>query len=243
MQLTSPKWFESGGARPCPIGKRLASFIRMSSWGLFLTLLTVHGHGKEPADRRPNLLLILADDMGYSDLSSYGGEIGTPNIDSLAREGLLFTQFYNNAKCAPTRASLLTGLYHHQSGIHRSRVRNDSGATIAELLQQAGYRTMMVGNPMMTGTWYHPEQSSARGFDRHFGFSFRRSEPGLSESHLNNLLSEYIEQYYHCDRPHQGLDGGTPDTTTKPDVVDGPIKLLSFSICGGLHHRYERVAA
>ena len=178
MQLTSPKWFESGGARPCPIRKRLASFIRMSSWGLFLTLLTVYGHGKEPADRRPNLLLILADDMGYSDLSSYGGEIGTPNIDSLAREGLLFTQFYNNAKCAPTRASLLTGLYHHQSGIHRSRVRNDSGATIAELLQQAGYTTMMVGNPLMTGIWRQPEQSRSRGFDLHFSFGYRENGPG-----------------------------------------------------------------
>ena len=65
----------------------------------------------------------------------------------------------------------------------------------------------------------------------------------LSESHLNNLLSEYFTQYYHCHRPHQGLEGDSPDTTTKPKVVDGPFKLLSFPICGGLHHRYERVAA
>ncbi len=65
----------------------------------------------------------------------------------------------------------------------------------------------------------------------------------LSERHLNRLLREYIEHCYHSARPHQGLDGDSPDTTTKPKVVDGPVKLLSFPICGGLHHRYERVAA
>ena len=65
----------------------------------------------------------------------------------------------------------------------------------------------------------------------------------LSERHLNRLLAEYIEQYYHCARPHQGLDGDTPIAIQKPAVVDGPVRLLSFPICGGLHHRYERVAA
>ena len=65
----------------------------------------------------------------------------------------------------------------------------------------------------------------------------------LSERHLNRLLAEYIEQYYHCARPHQGLDGDTPIPIQQPAVVDGPVKLLSFPICGGLHHRYERVAA
>ena len=65
----------------------------------------------------------------------------------------------------------------------------------------------------------------------------------LSERHLNRLLREYIEQYYHSARPHQGLDGGTPVPTKKPSVAAGPLKLISISICGGLHHRYERVAA
>ncbi|MDA2937351.1 hypothetical protein MYX75_03695 [Acidobacteria bacterium AH-259-A15] len=65
----------------------------------------------------------------------------------------------------------------------------------------------------------------------------------VSQRHLNNLLSEYIEHYYHCDRPHQGLDGDTPVAGKKPSVVDGPVKLISFPVCGGLHHRYERVAA
>ncbi len=65
----------------------------------------------------------------------------------------------------------------------------------------------------------------------------------LSERHLNRLVREYLEQYYHSARPHQGLDGGTPVAIKKPNVAAGPLKLISFPICGGLHHRYERVAA
>src|SRR6516165_8136897 len=66
---------------------------------------------------RPNIVVILSDDMGFSDLGCYGGEIATPNLDSLAANGLRFTQFYNTARCCPTRASLLTGLYPHQAGV------------------------------------------------------------------------------------------------------------------------------
>ncbi|WP_293715987.1 sulfatase-like hydrolase/transferase, partial [uncultured Parabacteroides sp.] len=70
-------------------------------------------------DTRPNILVILADDMGFSDLGCYGGEIHTPNLDKLAEEGLRFTHFYNTSRSCPTRASLLTGLYQHQAGIGR----------------------------------------------------------------------------------------------------------------------------
>ena len=69
------------------------------------------------AAKRPNILIILADDLGYSDLGCYGGEIHTPNIDALARRGVRFTHFYNAARCCPSRASLLTGLYPHQTGM------------------------------------------------------------------------------------------------------------------------------
>ncbi|MHA1717831.1 MAG: sulfatase-like hydrolase/transferase, partial [Promethearchaeota archaeon] len=65
----------------------------------------------------PNIVLILADDMGYSDIGCYGGEINTPNLDSLALDGIRLTQFYNTARCSPSRASLLTGLHPHQTGI------------------------------------------------------------------------------------------------------------------------------
>src|SRR6267142_1145681 len=69
------------------------------------------------AAERPNILFIMSDDMGFSDLGCYGGEIHTPNLDSLAKEGVRFTQFYNMGRCCPTRASLLTGLYPHQAGV------------------------------------------------------------------------------------------------------------------------------
>src|SRR5476651_1563897 len=69
------------------------------------------------ATNRPNILLILADDLGWSDLGCYGGEIKTPNLDALAANGLRFTQFYNCTRCCPSRASLLTGLYPHQAGV------------------------------------------------------------------------------------------------------------------------------
>src|SRR5512134_3174397 len=67
--------------------------------------------------QRPNIVLIMADDMGFSDLGCYGSEIATPNLDRLARRGVRFTQFYNTARCCPTRSALLTGLYNHQAGI------------------------------------------------------------------------------------------------------------------------------
>src|SRR3954447_15498173 len=99
---------------------------------------------------KPNIIVILVDDMGFSDLGCYGGEIPTPNLDSLAAGGLRFTQFYNCARCCPTRASLLTGLYPHQAGVghmmtddgHPGYTGNLNGAcrTMAEVLQPAGYR-------------------------------------------------------------------------------------------------------
>src|SRR5688572_11968135 len=73
--------------------------------------------GSAHAVDRPNILLIMADDVGFSDVGCYGGEIQTPNLDALAKNGLRFTQFYNTARCCPTRASLLTGLYPHQAGV------------------------------------------------------------------------------------------------------------------------------
>src|SRR5882757_8571045 len=66
---------------------------------------------------KPNIVVILVDDMGFSDLGCYGSEIPTPNLDALAANGVRFTQFYNTARCCPTRAALLTGLYSHQTGV------------------------------------------------------------------------------------------------------------------------------
>lgn len=116
--------------------------------------------------QRPNVLLILADDLGWSDIGCYGGEISTPNIDALARDGLRFTQFYNSARCCPSRAALLTGLNPHQAGFpDMSGVLSSHAVTLPEVLRTAGYRTYMVGK------WHLSEQSTPvmRGFDEFYG--------------------------------------------------------------------------
>ncbi len=107
----------------------------------------------------PNIVVILADDMGYSDIGAYGGEIDTPNLDRLADHGLRLKRFYNAARCCPTRAALLTGLYPHQAGmggmvsaLHSTPqpgpyqgYLNHQSATLAEVLRPAGYRAYMSG--------------------------------------------------------------------------------------------------
>ena len=126
------------------------------------------------AASRPNIVVILVDDMGFSDLGCYGSEIPTPHLDSLAGGGLRFTQFYNTARCCPTRAALLTGLYSHQAGVghmtddkglpgYQGRL-NDRCVTMAEVLRPAGYFTAM------TGKWHVGQNYGVtpwgRGFDR-----------------------------------------------------------------------------
>ena len=129
-----------------------------------------------PPAPRPNVVVVLVDDMGFSDIACYGGEIPTPNLDRLASRGVRFTQFYNTARCSPTRASLLTGLYPHQAGMghldnivregsrgYQGRL-SDESATIAEVVRPAGYFTAM------TGKWHLGQQNGTppweRGFDR-----------------------------------------------------------------------------
>jgi len=133
---------------------------------------------------RPNIVLIMADDMGYSDLGCYGSaRIQTPVLDNLAYQGLRFTQFYNDTKCCPTRASLLTGLYPHQAGVGGMASQHDRPppvapgpyqgylnnqcVTIAEVLKQAGYTTLM------SGKWHvgeeRPHWPTDRGFEKYFG--------------------------------------------------------------------------
>ena len=133
--------------------------------------------------KRPNIIVILSDDMGFSDLGCYGSEIQTPNLDGLAAGGLRFTQFYNTARCCPTRASLLTGLYPHQAGMgHMTEDKGLDGfagdlntrcVTIAQVVKRAGYATFAVGKWHVThhtgpnGPKYNwPLQ---RGFDRYYG--------------------------------------------------------------------------
>jgi arylsulfatase A-like enzyme len=137
--------------------------------------------GAQESARRPNIILIMADDMGFSDLSCYGSEIDTPHINQLAAGGLRFTQFYNCARCCPTRASLLTGLYPHQAGFGLMTDNegtpayqgdlSDRCVTIAEALRPSGYHALMCGKWHLTP----PDAESnhnwplQRGFERFFG--------------------------------------------------------------------------
>ena len=139
---------------------------------------------QSPQTARPNIVILLADDMGYSDIGAFGGEIRTPNLDKLAKSGVIFTQFYNQARCCPSRAVLMTGRYPHQVGIgemidgYAAKARANAGSrsymdhlspdapTIAEVLRAAGYSTMMCGK------WHlgrrPAEWPAKRGFDRSF---------------------------------------------------------------------------
>ena len=142
----------------------------------------------KPLEDRPNIILIMADDLGFSDLGSYGGEIETPNLDALAKNGLRYRAFYNQARCMPTRAALITGRYPHQTGLgemggdrgvehpgYRGNIDHES-VTLAEVLRIHGYRTYVVGkwhltnrdraNEPIENKFNWPLQ---RGFDRYFG--------------------------------------------------------------------------
>ncbi|WP_136078325.1 arylsulfatase [Pontiella desulfatans] len=155
----------------------------MKNWILSLLLLT----GAAQAAEKPNMILIMVDDMGFSDVGCYGGEIETPNIDRLAAQGVRFSRFYNGSRCCPTRASLMTGLHSHLTGIGHmtnspNKENHDAGeqfssyrgflnrncVTLAEALKPAGYATLM------TGKWHlgynHKNRwPLQRGFEKYYG--------------------------------------------------------------------------
>ena len=150
---------------------RLLVFLSIIFFLLFFSCKLKSEKGKT------NIIIILADDMGYSDIGCTGSEIETPNLDKLAKDGLLFTHCYNASRCAPSRASLLTGLYQHRTGMgHMVEDLGISGyrgflngncVTIAEILKQNGYKTIM------TGKWHvgndRENWPDKRGFDNFFG--------------------------------------------------------------------------
>ncbi len=168
------------------------------------------------SQEQPNIIVILADDLGYSDLGCYGGEIDTPNIDALAENGVKLTQVYNSARCCPSRASLMTGLYPSQAGIgdfttnkpnptrgpgYLGRL-NESCATIAEVLKAAGYGCYYVGK------WHmHPETGPIkRGFDEFYGYTRDHSHDQYDADYYIRLpqgrakeLDPPAEEYYATD--------------------------------------------
>lgn len=176
----------------------------LSALGAFAICIT-----PATASDRPNFLLIVCDDLGYSDIGCYGGEIQTPNLDRLATDGLRFTQFYNNAVCVTTRASLYTGLYPRQGtgGLFRSNM-----VTLGDVLRDAGYQTSM------TGKWHlgsEPvKQPFNRGFDEYYGllsgcssfFNPVKPDPDFynggkvrPSSHNGKPITKFPENYYSTD--------------------------------------------
>jgi arylsulfatase len=164
---------------------------------LCFVTLTAPARTAAAAEDRPNILLILADDLGYSDLGCYGGEIATPHLDALARGGVRFTQLYNSARCCPSRASLMTGLYPSQAGIgdfttarpspdrgpgYLGRL-NDQCVTMAEVLKPAGYGCYYVGK------WHMHEQTGPiqRGFDEFYGFTRDHSHDQYDADYYERL--------------------------------------------------------
>ena len=158
-----------------------AGFVSIGMGGC-LEKLKKAGISPDSDNKRPNIVLILADDLGFSDLGCYGGEINTPNINKLAHDGVRFSHFYNAARCCPSRASILTGLYPHQAGIghmvedagfdsYRGNLSRKS-VTLAEVLKSAGYSTMMCGKWHVTNSTDGSDKSSwpmQRGFEKFFG--------------------------------------------------------------------------
>jgi arylsulfatase A-like enzyme len=166
--------------------------------------------------QKPNILLIMADDMGFSDIGCYGGEVKTPNLDRLASQGFRFTQFYNQARCCPTRASLLTGLYPHQTGVGHMASEdrgvdgyrgdlNNSCVTIAEVLNKSGYGTYMSGKWHVTRHKMSDDPKHnwpvQRGFDRFFGTitgagSFFKPNTLVNQ---NNAIKDIPKDFYYTD--------------------------------------------
>ncbi|MGN0063296.1 MAG: arylsulfatase [Nocardioides sp.] len=181
------------------------------------------------AARRPDVVLILVDDLGFSDISRFGSEIPTPHIDQIGESGTTFTNFYNNARCCPTRASVLTGLYPTTAGVGHMNVDQGSpqyrghlapeAATLAESLGAAGYRTSMSGKWHL-GEWRTGVRPSSRGFDRSYGIldgygSYFRPQlfrndrrigrPTSRDFYLTDAIADHavesIEQFARGDRP------------------------------------------
>ncbi|HEX3599928.1 MAG TPA: arylsulfatase [Lacipirellulaceae bacterium] len=179
---------------------------------------------EESQKQRPNIIVILIDDMGFSDLGCYGGEIPTPNIDKLATEGVRFQEFYNTARCSPSRAALLTGLYPHEAGMGfldnlvipgskgtQGRLRDDC-VTMAEIMDDAGYFTFM------TGKWHlghmHGTPPASRGFMRSLcapigEFYFPNQQQRRNEGIL------YNGKRFELDDPQFGTDWYGPDELVK----------------------------
>lgn len=184
------------------------------------------------APARANIVLMMADDMGWSDLGCYGGEIETPHLDSLARNGARFTQFYNAARCCPTRAALLTGLYPHQAGVghmvaddgldgYRGFLNNRC-VTLAEVLREAGYATLMVGK------WHVGSRPGHWPLDR--GFRHYWGTPSGGGVYFREALQRRKEVFFVADEQRVEFPEGRYVTDL---FTDQAIAMISSTVKAG----------
>ncbi len=158
------------------------NFLTVFYLSLFAFFLSCSPEIRESRQQLPNIVLISADDLGWSDIGCYGSEIKTPNLDKLGEEGMRFTRFHNTSKCFPSRACLLTGVYAQQNNYHKSYTNPITNAvTLGEVLRLAGYRTLW------SGKHHGMENPVYRGFDRYYGLKdgacnyFNPGEPRAGE--------------------------------------------------------------
>lgn len=171
--------------------------------------------GQEKGKDRPDIIIIMADDLGYSDLGCYGGEINTPNLDRLAKNGMRMSGFYNNARCCPTRASLLTGQYAHKVGLAANgNALTRNGATIAELLKENGYQTGMVGKWHLSDDIQQSTKEEQLKWLNHHGYA---------DAPFASLESYPINRGF---QKHYGVIWGVVDYFDPFSLVDGekPVK-------------------
>ena len=204
--------------------KNLSARLLFAVTGLALFGNEIIAAAPQPNAPRPNIVLIMCDDMGFSDIGCYGGEVETPNLDQLAADGMRFTQFYNNAKCTTTRASILTGLYPRFGG--GGHLRNNM-VTIGEAMKLAGYNTSLSGKwhllrakgtkKDVAGSWHSNFDKSThpffRGFDRYYGvldgccnfFKPMQPDPPYKGTKIRSFgqdgepVTEFPENYYTTD--------------------------------------------
>ncbi len=181
------------------------------------------------AGEKPNIIFVLVDDMGWSDLGCYGSEIQTPNLDRLAQQGLRFTQFYNTSKCFPSRACLLTGLYAQQCGMDQRHGAMTNSVTLGEALRTAGYRTYASGKHHGTENLYD------RGFDHYYGLrdgccnfwnpgARRAGEPPPAQKRANRVWCDDAKVF----RPFTPKD---PKFYTTDAFTDKALKWLDEPEC------------